>query len=64
MYAPNIVSFDIEPPLQQLGAEAKGKNWSRVFAMYRRPLGHESDLAIVVGDNVAFAHSPIGSVAH
>src|SRR5262245_3819339 len=58
MYAPEIVSFDIEPPLQQLGAEAKAKNWSHVFAMYRRPLGYKiRDLAIIVGHNVAFAHS-------
>ena len=25
-YAPDIVSFDIVPPLQHLGAEAKGRN--------------------------------------
>jgi ketosteroid isomerase-like protein len=55
MYAPDIVSFDIEPPLQHLGADAKGKNSSRVFAMYQRPLGYEiRNLAIIVGDNVAF----------
>src|SRR5215471_15474620 len=58
MYAPDIVSFDIEPPLEHVGAEAKGKNWARVFALYQRPLGYEiRDLAIIVGDNVAFGHS-------
>jgi ketosteroid isomerase-like protein len=25
IYAPDIVSFDIEPPLQHVGAEAKGR---------------------------------------
>ena len=29
IYAPDIVSFDIEPPLQHLGAEAKWKNWTK-----------------------------------
>jgi ketosteroid isomerase-like protein len=28
IYAPDVVSFDIEPPLQHLGAEAKRKNWA------------------------------------
>ena len=27
IYAPDIVSFDIVPPLQHVGAEAKRKNW-------------------------------------
>ena len=27
-YAPDIVSFDFEPPLQHVGAAAKRRNWS------------------------------------
>ena len=38
IYAPDIVSFDLEPPLQHLGAEAKRKNWLNAFSMYQRPL--------------------------
>jgi ketosteroid isomerase-like protein len=58
IYAPDIVSFDVEPPLQHVGAEAKRKNWVSVFAKYQRPLGYEiRDLTITLGDNVAFAHS-------
>ncbi len=58
IYAPDVVSFDIEPPLQHVGAEAKRKNWERVFAAYEHPLGYEiRDLTITVGDDVAFAHS-------
>jgi hypothetical protein len=34
----DIVSFDIEPPLQHLGAAAKRNNWTKVFIMYQRPL--------------------------
>jgi ketosteroid isomerase-like protein len=58
MYAPDIVSFDIEPPLRHLGAEAKWRNWTKVFTIYQRPLGYEiRDLTITVGDDVAFAHT-------
>ena len=31
IYAPDIVSFDVEPPLQHVGAEAKGKLAERFF---------------------------------
>jgi uncharacterized protein (TIGR02246 family) len=58
IYAPDLVSFDIVPPLQHLGAEAKWKNWEDVFAAYQRPLGYEiRDLTITVGADVAFGHS-------
>jgi ketosteroid isomerase-like protein len=58
IYARDIVSFDIEPPLQHVGAEAKKKNWAKTFAMYERPRGYEiRDLTITVGDDVAFGHS-------
>lgn len=56
-YAPGVVSFDIEPPLQHAGAEAKRKNWTNVFSIYRPPLDYEiRDLAIVADGSVAFAH--------
>jgi ketosteroid isomerase-like protein len=58
IYAPDIVSFDIAPPLQHVGAEAKRKNWANAFAMYQRPLEYEiRDLTITIGDDVAFGHS-------
>jgi ketosteroid isomerase-like protein len=58
IYAPDIVSFDIVPPLQHVRAEAKRKNWADAFAMYQHPLGYEiHDLTITVGDDVAFGHS-------
>jgi ketosteroid isomerase-like protein len=57
-YTSDVVSFDLEPPLQHLGAEAKRRNWERVFAAYEHPLGYEiRDLTVTVGDDVAFAHS-------
>jgi uncharacterized protein (TIGR02246 family) len=58
IYAPDVVSFDVVPPLQHVGAEAKRKNWVDAFTMYQRPLGYEiRDLTITVGDDVAFGHS-------
>jgi hypothetical protein len=30
-----VVSFDVEPPLQHVGVEAKLKNWANVFAVFR-----------------------------
>jgi ketosteroid isomerase-like protein len=58
LYTPDVVSFDFEPPLQHVGAEAKRRNWVAVFEAYRHPLGYEiHDLTIAVGDEVAFTHS-------
>lgn len=58
MYARDLVSFDIEPPLRHIGTDAKRQNWTKVFSMYQGPLEYEiRDLAITVGDHVAFGHS-------
>jgi uncharacterized protein (TIGR02246 family) len=58
IYAPDIVSFDIVPPLRHVGAEAKRQQWVDAFAMYEPPLGYEfRDVTVTVGDDVAFAHS-------
>lgn len=58
IYAPDVVSFDIVPPLQHVGVEAKTKNWIDAFAMYQHPLSYEiRDLTITVGDDIAFGHS-------
>lgn len=56
IYAPDVVSFDVEPPLQHVGVDAKLKNWERAFAMLDDLHYELRDLAIEVGDGVAFAH--------
>ena len=57
-YAPDLVSFDIVPPLKHVGAAAKRNNWIDAFSMYQRPLGYEIlDLELTVGDDVAFGYS-------
>ena len=58
LYTPDIVSFDLVPPLRHVGAEAKKKNWANVFAIYHRPLGYEiRDLTLTLGNDVAFGYS-------
>ena len=57
-YAPDVVSFDVGPRLQDVGAEAKWNNWIAVFTLFQRPLGFEvRDITITVGGDVAFGHS-------
>src|SRR6266700_4644408 len=58
MYAPELVSFDIVPPLRYVGADAYRKRWEETFSSFQGPIGYEvHDLSITVGDDVAFAHS-------
>ncbi len=58
MYAPELVSFDIVPPLQYVGAEAYRKHWEEVFSSFPGPIDYEiADLSITVGDDVAFTYS-------
>ena len=57
-YAPDILLFDLAPPLSYRGADAYWKNWKEWFASWQGPIGYEMrDLSITVGDDVAFSHS-------
>ncbi|MBO0779443.1 MAG: nuclear transport factor 2 family protein [Ktedonobacteraceae bacterium] len=58
IYAPELVSFDIVPPLQYVGADAYRKHWGEALSSIPGPINYEIvDLSITVGDDVAFAHS-------
>jgi len=58
LYAPEVVSFDIVPPLRYRGADAFRKVWEEVFSVYQGPIDYEMhDLSITVGGDVAFTHS-------
>src|SRR6516164_2697961 len=58
IYAPQIVTFDVVPPLQYVGAEAMRKRWEAVFSEFSGPVGYEiADLSITVGQDLAFTHS-------
>ena len=58
IYAPEIVTFDLVPPLQYVGAEAMRNRWEEVFSLLPGPVGYEiADLSITVGGDMAFTHS-------
>ena len=58
IFAPHLVSFDIEPPLRHLGAEAKWKNWEKVFTIYELPLEYDiRDLTVLVDGDLAVVYS-------
>jgi ketosteroid isomerase-like protein len=58
MYAPELVSFDLVPPLRYVGAGEYRKRWEETFSSFQGPIGYEMhDLSITVGDDVAFTHS-------
>jgi ketosteroid isomerase-like protein len=56
LYAADVVSFDVEPPLQHVGIAAKSKNWANVFAFFEEVKYEIRDLTLTVGDDVAFGH--------
>jgi ketosteroid isomerase-like protein len=58
LYAPDVVSFDIVPPLRYAGADHKRRAWQEVFAAYAGPLTYEvHDLHVTVRGELGFAHS-------
>jgi len=56
VYATEVVSFDVEPPLQHVGVEAKLKNWANVFAVFKDADYEVRGLSVEAGDDVAFGH--------
>ncbi len=57
-YAPDILLFDLAPPLEYRGADAYRKNWEEWLPTFRGSVGYEiRDLSITTGDDVAFSHS-------
>ena len=58
LYAPNIVSFDIVPPLRYVGADNKRRAWQEAFAAYTGPIAYEvRDLNVTSHGELAFVHS-------
>jgi uncharacterized protein (TIGR02246 family) len=57
-YAPDILTFDIVPPLQYHGVDAYRKNFEAWFASVHGPLEYATrDLRLTVGTEVVFCHS-------
>ena len=57
LYATDVVSFDVEPPLQHVGVDAKLKNWTTVFTTFEEIRYELRDLTLTVGEDVAFGHA-------
>jgi uncharacterized protein (TIGR02246 family) len=58
LYAPDVVSFDINPPLQYAGEDNKRQAWLKVFAAYPGQLSYEvSDPQVTAQGDLAFVHS-------
>jgi len=56
LYTPDVVSFDVEPPLQHAGVEAKLANWARAFAFFEKADYEIRGLSVTAGQDVAFGH--------
>ena len=56
-YASDVVSFDVEPPLQHVGIEAKLANWARVFQVFETVDYELRELTLTIGGDVAFGHA-------
>ena len=58
IYAPELVAFDLVPPLQYVGADVYRNHWLEGWSMLQGAMGYEvADLDITVGDDVAFTRS-------
>jgi ketosteroid isomerase-like protein len=58
VYTPEILVFDLAPPLQYAGAEAYRENLEDWFRSFDGPIGYEiRDLEITAGEGAAFSHS-------
>src|SRR5262245_60693233 len=58
LYAPDIVSFDMSPPLRYVGADGKRRVWQQLFAAFTGPIAYEvRDLIVATEGGLAFVHS-------
>jgi len=57
-YAPELVVFNVAPPLRDKGIEVNRKSWSEWLESFKGAINYEvRDLTIVGNDDVAFSHS-------
>lgn len=57
-YTPDILVFDLAPPLQYSGIDAYRRNFEEWFPSFQGPINCEiRDLSITPGADVAFSHS-------
>src|SRR5262245_65770030 len=57
LYAPNIVSFDIVPPLRYVGADGKRRAWQEAPASSTGPIAYEvRDVNVTTHADLALVH--------
>lgn len=57
-YAPDIVLYDLAPPLKYVGVDAYRNGLENWFPSFDGPIGYEfTDLEIAISGDVAFMHS-------
>ena len=57
-YAPELVVFNVVPPLRDKGIEVNRKSWQEWFDSFKGNIDYEvRDLTVVGNDEVAFSHS-------
>ncbi|MFE2960586.1 YybH family protein [Nocardia tengchongensis] len=57
LYTTDVVSFDVEPPLQHVGTAAKLANWTKVFQFFETVNYEIRDLTLTIGADVAYGHA-------
>ena len=58
LYARDVASFDIVPPLRYVGADRKRRAWQESFATFPGGIAYAvTDLNVTVHGELAFAHS-------
>lgn len=56
VYATDVVSFDVEAPLQHVGVDAKLKNWENVFEFFEDVSYEVRDLTLTIDTEIAFGY--------
>jgi uncharacterized protein (TIGR02246 family) len=57
-YAPDNITFDVQPPLKVDGADAYRKNFERWFSIIDGDIGYElNDMRIAASNDAAFVHN-------
>ena len=58
IFAPEVISFDLAPPLQHGGGDVFKEHWKALFEAYDGAIDYEiRDLQIAVSGDLAFTHS-------
>ncbi len=58
LFSPEMVSFDIIPPLQYVGSDAYRKVWQETFALFQGPIDIAiRGLSITCDQQLAFSHN-------